>query len=227
MIVAIDGTAGSGKSTTAKGVAEKLGFLYLDTGAMYRAATAAVLSASIDSDDESAVSDCVETIEIDFDESGRLIFLNGMDVSQTIRGREVTQNVSAVSAYPRVRKRMVAMQREIAGYRDFVVEGRDIGTVVFPNADFKFFIVASIEERAKRRQKDLAGLGIEQTVNDIVKNLKRRDALDSSREVSPLTKSEDAVEVDTTSMTIEQQIDLIVTHVRDRSIKKEKQSTSE
>ncbi|HHZ98041.1 MAG TPA: (d)CMP kinase [Candidatus Marinimicrobia bacterium] len=227
MIVAIDGTAGSGKSTTAKGVAEKLGFLYLDTGAMYRAATAAVLSASIDSDDESAVSDCVETIEIDFDESGRLIFLNGMDVSQTIRGREVTQNVSAVSAYPRVRKRMVAMQREIAGYRDFVVEGRDIGTVVFPNADFKFFIVASIEERAKRRQKDLAGLGIEQTVNDIVKNLKRRDALDSSREVSPLTKSEDAVEVDTTSMTIEQQIDLIVTHVRDRSIKKETQSTSE
>jgi len=216
MIVAIDGTAGSGKSTTAKGVAEKLGFLYLDTGAMYRAATAAVLSASIDSDDESAVSDCVETIEIDFDESGLLIFLNGMDVSQTIRGREVTQNVSAVSAYPRVRKRMVAMQREIAGYRDFVVEGRDIGTVVFPNADFKFFIVASIEERAKRRQKDLAGLGIEQTVNDIVKNLKRRDALDSSREVSPLTKSEDAVEVDTTSMTIEQQIDLIVTHVRDR-----------
>ena len=227
MIVAIDGTAGSGKSTTAKGVAEKLGFLYLDTGAMYRAATAAVLSASIDSDDESAVSDCVETIEIDFDESGRLIFLNGMDVSQTIRGREVTQNVSAVSAYPRVRKRMVAMQREIAGYRDFVVEGRDIGTVVFPNADFKFFIVASIEERAKRRQKDLAGLGIEQTVNDIVKNLKRRDALDSSREVSPLTKSEDAVEVDTTSMTIEQQIDLIVTHVRDRSIKKETQLTSE
>jgi cytidylate kinase len=227
MIVAIDGTAGSGKSTTAKGVAEKLGFLYLDTGAMYRAATAAVLSASIDSDDESAVSDCVETIEIDFDESGLLIFLNGMDVSQTIRGREVTQNVSAVSAYPRVRKRMVAMQREIAGYRDFVVEGRDIGTVVFPNADFKFFIVASIEERAKRRQKDLAGLGIEQTVNDIVKNLKRRDALDSSREVSPLTKSEDAVEVDTTSMTIEQQIDLIVTHVRDRSIKKETQSTSE
>ena len=227
MIVAIDGTAGSGKSTTAKGVAEKLGFLYLDTGAMYRAATAAVLSASIDSDDESAVSDCVETIEIDFDESGRLIFLNGMDVSQTIRGREVTQNVSAVSAYPRVRKRMVAMQREIAGYRDFVVEGRDIGTVVFPNANFKFFIVASIEERAKRRQKDLAGLGIEQTVNDIVKNLKRRDALDSSREVSPLTKSEDAVEVDTTSMTIEQQIDLIVTHVRDRSIKKETQSTSE
>ena len=227
MIVAIDGTAGSGKSTTAKGVAEKLGFLYLDTGAMYRAATAAVLSASIDSDDESAVSDCVETIEIDFDESGRLTFLNGMDVSQTIRGREVTQNVSAVSAYPRVRKRMVAMQREIAGYRDFVVEGRDIGTVVFPNADFKFFIVASIEERAKRRQKDLAGLGIEQTVNDIVKNLKRRDALDSSREVSPLTKSEDAVEVDTTSMTIEQQIDLIVTHVRDRSIKKETQSTTE
>ena len=227
MIVAIDGTAGSGKSTTAKGVAEKLGFLYLDTGAMYRAATAAVLSASIDSDDESAVSDCVDTIEIDFDESGRLTFLNGMDVSQTIRGREVTQNVSAVSAYPRVRKRMVAMQREIAGYRDFVVEGRDIGTVVFPNADFKFFIVASIEERAKRRQKDLAGLGIEETVNDIVNNLKRRDALDSSREVSPLTKSEDAVEVDTTSMTIEQQIDLIVTHVRDRSIKKETQSTSE
>ena len=99
--------------------------------------------------------------------------------------------------------------------------------MVFPNADFKFFIVASIEERAKRRQKDLAGLGIEQTVNDIVKNLKRRDALDSSREVSPLTKSEDAVEVDTTSMTIEQQIDLIVTHVRDRSIIKEIQPTSE
>ena len=227
MIVAIDGPAGSGKSTTAKGVAEKLGYLYLDTGAMYRAATAAVLAASIDSDDELAVSDCVETIEIDFDETGRLIFLNGVDVSQTIRGQEVTQNVSTVSAYPQVRKRMVSMQRGIAGHRDSVVEGRDIGTVVFPEADFKFFIVASIEERAERRQKDLAGLGVDQPVNDIVEDLKRRDALDSSRDVSPLTKSEDALEVDTTSMNIKQQIDLIVRHVRDRSARKETQATSE
>ena len=224
MIVAIDGPAGSGKSTTAKGVAEKLGYLYLDTGAMYRAATAAVLAASIDSDDELAVSDCVETIEIDFDETGRLIFLNGENVSQAIRGQEVTKNVSTVSAYPQVRKRMVSMQRGIAGHRDSVVEGRDIGTVVFPEADFKFFIVASIEER---RQKDLAGLGVDQPVNDIVEDLKRRDALDSSRDVSPLTKSEDALEVDTTSMNIKQQIDLIVRHVRDRSGRKETQAIGE
>lgn len=227
MIVAIDGPAGSGKSTTAKGVADRLGFLYLDTGAMYRAATAAVLSASIDVNDKSAVSRCIGTVDIDFAPEDDQILLNGEDVTDVIRGREVTQHVSAVSAYPEVRERMVAMQRSIAGHRDSVVEGRDIGTVVFPNADIKFFLIARLEERAKRRRKDLAKLGVEQTVSEIVKDLQRRDAFDSSRSVSPLLKADDAIEVDTTSLTAEEQIDLIVSHVRNQSGRKEIQRKSD
>ena len=147
LVITVDGPAGVGKSTVAHLVAKRLNIAFLDTGAMYRAATAAVLAASIDSDDELAVSDCVETSEIKFDETGRIIYLNGEDVSLTIRGQEVTQHVSTVSAYPQVRKRMVFKQRGIAGHRDSVVEGRDIGTVVFPDADFKFFIVALIKFR--------------------------------------------------------------------------------
>lgn len=222
MIVAIDGPAGSGKSTTARCVADSIDFLYLDTGAMYRAATAAVLSNSIDIRDENAVELCTDSIEIDFDESGSRVFLNGVDISSEIRGQVVTDNVSAVSALFIVREKMVELQRKIAGNRNSVVEGRDIGTVVFPNADFKFFMFADITERAKRRHKDLVRLGINRTVEDIVQDLKQRDKLDSTRAVSPLMKAKGAIEIDTTAMTIHEQINLIVSHVMERSVRKEK-----
>lgn len=222
MIIAIDGLAGSGKSTTARNVASKLGFLYLDTGAMYRAVTMAVLSDSIDLKDEKAIKSCVASIEIDFDRIGSRVFLNGKDISHEIRGEKVTSNVSAVSALPHVREKMVQLQRKIAGERDSIVEGRDIGTVVFPDADIKFFMIAEITERAKRRCKDLLKLNVERELEQIVQDLKLRDELDSSRELSPLKKAVDAIEVNTTTMTINQQIDLIVSHAKERLEKKER-----
>ena len=222
MIIAIDGLAGSGKSTTARNVASKLGFLYLDTGAMYRAVTMAVLSDSIDLKDEKAIKSCVASIEIDFDRIGSRVFLNGKDISHEIRGEKVTSNVSAVSALPQVREKMVQLQRKIAGERDSIVEGRDIGTVVFPDADIKFFMIAEITERAKRRCKDLLKLNVERELEQIVQDLKLRDELDSSRELSPLKKAVDAIEVNTTTMTINQQIDLIVSHAKERLEKKER-----
>ena len=139
----------------------------------------------------------------------------------------MTEAVSAVSASAPVRRRMVNMQRRIAGNRNAVVEGRDIGTVVFPQADFKFFMIADVTERAKRREKDLAELGIEQTVEEIVEDLKRRDRLDSSRTISPLQKADGAVEIDTTAMTMNEQVDLIVENVRERLERKEIQKDSE
>ena len=222
MIIAIDGLAGSGKSTTARNVASKLGFLYLDTGAMYRAVTMAVLSDSIDLKDEKAIKSCVASIEIDFDRIGSRVFLNGKDISHEIRGEKVTSNVSAVSALPQVREKMVQLQRKIAGERDSIVEGRDIGTVVFPDADIKFFMIAEITERAKRRCKDLLKLNVERELEQIVQDLKLRDELDSSRELSPLKKAVDAIEVNTTTMTINQQIYLIVSHAKERLEKKER-----
>jgi len=222
LIIAIDGLAGSGKSTTARNVASKLGFLYLDTGAMYRAVTMAVLSDSIDLKDEKAIKSCVGSIEIDFDRTGSRVFLNGKDISHEIRGEKVTSNVSAVSALPQVREKMVQLQRKIAGERDSIVEGRDIGTVVFPDADIKFFMIAEITERAKRRCKDLLKLNVERELKQIVQDLKLRDELDSSRELSPLKKAVDAIEVNTTTMTINQQIDLIVSHAKERLEKKER-----
>ena len=222
MIIAIDGLAGSGKSTTARNVASKLGFLYLDTGAMYRAVTMAVLSDSIDLKDEKAIKSCVGSIEIDFDRTGSRVFLNGKDISREIRGEKVTSNVSAVSALPKVRQKMVELQRKIAGERDSIVEGRDIGTVVFPDADIKFFMIADITERAKRRCKDLLKLSVERKLEQVVQDLELRDQLDSSRELSPLKKADDAIEVNTTIMTINEQIDLIVYHIKERLEKKEK-----
>ncbi|MBH30776.1 MAG: cytidylate kinase [Candidatus Marinimicrobia bacterium] len=227
MIVAIDGPAGSGKSTTSRRVADRLGFLYLDTGAMYRAATLAVLSDSANLKDDEGIGASAESMEIDFDRSGCRIFLNGLDVSRDIRSQEVTDAVSTVSAFAIVRERMVDLQRKIAGNRDAVVEGRDIGTVVFPNANCKFFIVADVTERAKRRKKDLAELGIELTVEQIVEDLKRRDKLDSSRPISPLQRADDAVEIDTTDMTMDEQVDLIVTNVRERLDRKEMKKSSD
>ena len=212
MIVAIDGPAGSGKSTIAKEIARQLGFNKLDTGAMYRAVTFAALDRGIDLDDEAAIDALAEQIEIRFtngtSEDTRLT-IDGKDASAAIRTPQVDANVSKVSAYPGVRAAMLIHQRRAAEDRDIVAEGRDIGTVVFPNAQVKVFLTADPRERARRRvlqrhQDDAQPLTTEQ-----LDALKQRDKLDSSREVAPLVPAEDAVHVDSTAHTIDEVVSII------------------
>lgn len=212
MIIAIDGPAGSGKSSTAKAVASRLKFTFLDTGAMYRAVTLKCLREGVAASDESALVGIVSNTRINFDgvPPDTRVLLDGEDVTEAIRGEEVTANVSDYCVPVVVREELVRQQREIGHKGSVVCEGRDIGTVVFPDADLKFFMVASVQERARRRQKDFELLGIKKTLEELEKEISLRDHKDSSRNISPLKKADDAVELDTTGMTLEQQIDLIV-----------------
>lgn len=212
MIIAIDGPAGSGKSSTAKAVASRLKFTFLDTGAMYRAVTLKCLREGVAASDESALVGIVSNTRINFDgvPPDTRVLLDGEDVTEAIRGEEVTANVSDYCVPVIVREELVRQQREIGHKGSVVCEGRDIGTVVFPDADLKFFMVASVQERARRRQKDFELLGIKKTLKELEKEISLRDHKDSSRKISPLKKADDAVELDTTGMTLEQQIDLIV-----------------
>ena len=209
MIIAIDGPSASGKSTTAKGVAEKLGITHLDTGAMYRTVTWGLKKAAIHPSDDKKVRDFLKDLEIYFDASNH-IWLNGEDVSVEIRTGDISSRVSAVSAIPEVREKMVKIQRQIAGKKDCVLEGRDIGTVVFPDAEYKFFLVADTEIRAKRRLLDLERIGETSTLAELMDDIERRDAVDSSREHSPLLQAEDAIPIDTSHLTINEQINKIV-----------------
>lgn len=218
MIIAIDGPAASGKTTTARLVAQKLAITYLDTGAMYRAVTLAVLESGIGLHDSAALEDLLDRLELEISPQngpGR-ITLNGRDVTGPIRSSQVTTRVSAVSALPAVREAMVGIQRVLGRRQDCVVEGRDIGTVVFPEADFKFFMVADYETRARRRLKDLHELGEEGNLEAVVTELQRRDQLDSSRDHSPLRQAADAIEIDTSQLTIEEQVQLIIDTVKPR-----------
>jgi len=209
MIIAIDGPSASGKSTTAKGVAEKLGITHLDTGAMYRTVTWGLKKAAIYPSDDEKVRDFLKNLEIYFDASNH-IWLNGEDVSVEIRTGDISSRVSAVSAIPEVREKMVKIQRQIAGKKDCVLEGRDIGTVVFPDAEYKFFLVADTEIRAKRRLLDLERIGETSTLAELMDDIERRDAVDSSRDHSPLLQAEDAIPIDTSHLTINEQINKIV-----------------
>ena len=209
MIIAIDGPSASGKSTTAKGVAEKLGITHLDTGAMYRTVTWGLKKAAIHPSNDKKVRDFLKDLEIYFDASNH-IWLNGEDVSVEIRTGDISSRVSAVSAIPEVRERMVKIQRQIAGKKDCVLEGRDIGTVVFPDAEYKFFLVADTEIRAKRRLLDLERIGESSTLAELIDDIERRDAIDSSRDHSPLLQAEDAIPIDTSHLTINEQINKIV-----------------
>lgn len=215
MIIAIDGPAASGKSTTAKLVAERLGFTYLDTGAMYRAVTLGLTRANQELDDQESLKKTLDELNLELKiKAGELkINLNGEDVTELIRTSSVTEKVSSVSAVPLVRKALVPIQRKLASKADYVVEGRDIGTVVFPDAAFKFFIFADYETRAARRRKDLEEIGENKKLEEIIEDLKERDQKDSSRDHSPLKKAQDAMEVNTTSLTIEEQVELIVKEV--------------
>lgn len=209
MIIAIDGPSASGKSTTAKGVAEKLGITHLDTGAMYRTVTWGLKKAAIHPSDDKKVRDFLKDLEIYFDVSNH-IWLNGEDVSVEIRTGDISSRVSAVSTIPEVREKMVKIQRQIAGKKDCVLEGRDIGTVVFPDAEYKFFLVADTEIRAKRRLLDLERIGESTTLSELIDDIERRDAVDSSRDHSPLLQAEDAIPIDTSHLTINEQINKIV-----------------
>ena len=216
MIIAIDGPAATGKSTSAKLVSQKLGFTYLDTGAMYRCVTLLVLRNNIEIKNQDHLASLLKNFQLDIKKNGKdhLFLLDGENVSKDIRSSDVTDNVSAVSALPVVRKKLVSIQRKIADNQDSVVEGRDIGTVVFPNADVKFFIVADTLVRAKRRQLDLKRLGEKKTIDSLIKEIRDRDNYDSQRKISPLTKAIDAIEVNTTNTTIDEQVNFMVNKVK-------------
>jgi cytidylate kinase len=212
LIIAIDGPAGSGKSTTAKLVAQKLGYLYIDTGAMYRALTLKVIELGIDPSDEEEIIRVARDTKIElFYENGDLrVLLDGRDVTEKIRSPEVTSLVSVVSAHPKVRDEMVKKQRELGKNGGVVMDGRDIGTVVFPDADLKIFMNADVKERAKRRQKEMKAQGFDVDIDEIIKEIEERDRLDSTREVGPLKKADDAFEIDTTNLTIDEQVEIVL-----------------
>ena len=212
MIIAIDGPAASGKSTTAIGVAKRLGITYLDTGAMYRAVTFGLIENDIKFEDSPELDNYLKQIKLKLSEtkSGVILNLDGRNVSKEIRSSKVTENVSEVSALKSVRDSMVIIQRKLAKKNDCILEGRDIGTVVFPNADFKFFLIADEKSRAKRRQNDLKIMGEKKSIENVIKDINKRDNKDSTRKHSPLTKSEDAIIIDTSNLGINKVIDKIV-----------------
>lgn len=212
MIIAIDGPAASGKSTTAIGVAKRLGITYLDTGAMYRAVTFGLIENDIKFEDSSELDNYLKQIKLRLSEtkSGVIINLDGRNISKEIRSSKVTENVSEVSALKNVRDSMVLIQRKMAKKNDCILEGRDIGTVVFPNADFKFFLIADEIVRAKRRQNDLKKMGEQKSIDNVTRDIIKRDHKDSTRKHSPLIKSENAIIIDTSNLGINKVIDKIV-----------------
>lgn len=216
IIVAIDGPAGAGKSSTAKEVAFQLGFVYIDTGAMYRAVTLEVIRSNVDVSNENQVTLIAKKSNIQFRWINKYLhtFLNNEDVSDEIRSSEVADLVSPVSAIPGVRDVMVKCQREMAKRDNIVMEGRDIGTNVFPSADFKFYLDADIDVRAKRRISDYKKIGQELTLEEIKKEIKIRDKIDSSRRYSPLKKAYNAIIIDTTNLSFKEQVEMIVNRVK-------------
>lgn len=215
-IVAIDGPVGAGKSTTARKVAEKLGFMFVDSGAMYRAVTLDVLNHGVNPEDEIGVGRIAASSRVKLvnPEKGQRTFLNGKDVTDRIRDRDVTAAVSAVSAQRSVRERMTRLQREIGRKSGVVMEGRDIGTVVFPDADYKIFLDAAIETRAQRRYEELVARGVKVSLEELIEEIKERDRANMERELAPLKKAPDAVLIDTTNMTFDEQVAAIVSLVR-------------
>ena len=222
MIVAIDGPAGSGKSTTAKGVARRLGYLYIDTGAMYRAAALAFIRAGAEAT-EDAASRVLPDVVVDLQHTSNAVrvFLNGEDVSTEIRQSEVTARVSEVSALPAVRKKMVHEQRRIAAAHarqdgGVVLDGRDIGTVVFPRADVKIFLIADDETRARRRRDELVAHGEDVPLEEVLRDIRLRDERDTSRMNAPLKKAPDAIEIDTTNLSVDDQIARVLRVIEER-----------
>lgn len=210
--IAMDGPAGSGKSTVARLVAEKLGLLYLDSGAMYRAVTVLAIQNEAENDISKLIA-LVKTCHIEFKDNGKKIFLNSEDVSVQIRTPEVNKLVADVAKVPEIRHEIVKHQQKIGEEGSIIAEGRDLTTIVFPDADFKFYLDASVKERAKRRFAELQAQNVDTTLRSVEAEIKARDEKDISREHSPLRAAKDAIRIDTTGKTIEEVVDFIVAQV--------------
>ena len=221
-VVAIDGPAGSGKGTVAKLVGEKLNLLNIDTGAMFRCIALKMLRNNIAIDNEKEIDNILENIDIELHESDNSlkVFLDKEDVSLEIRREEISNFVSPVSTLPNVRKKLLELQRNIANGKNVIMEGRDIGTVVFPNANVKIYLEASSEERAKRRVKQNIEKGIEANYEKILEDIKIRDKRDSTREIAPLKKADDAILVDSTNLTIEQVVKKVIDIIKEKDLDK-------
>lgn len=220
LVIAIDGPAASGKSTTAKLLALRLGLLPIDTGAMYRAVTLYVLEKGVNPRDEEKVCEIAKSINIEqrFENNEVKTLIDNKDRTRELKSPLVSKWVSLISSYPGVRRALVEKQRKMAERGGVVLEGRDIGTVVLPNADVKIFMIAREDIRAQRRYRELIELGYEVKLEDVMEDLKRRDELDSTREDSPLSIPDDAITIDTTKLTVEEQVDLIIKVLRERGL---------
>lgn len=209
--IAIDGPAGAGKSSVAKAVAARYGYIYVDTGAMYRALAYKAIEGGIDIKDVDLIEDMLSSTELDiaYNELGQRIILDGADVSDRIRTAAISMGASDISAIPYVRQWLLDMQKDIAKKNDCIMDGRDIGTIILPDADVKIFLTASVEERATRRYKELIAKGEDVTFEDVIEDVKTRDYNDSHRAVSPLKKADDAIEVDTTGMDVDGSVDAV------------------
>lgn len=201
--IAIDGPSAAGKSTIAKLLAKKLNYSHLDTGAMYRCVGYQANRSNIDTNDAAALAKMIDGMKIDFDSKGN-VYINGEDVSSAIRQNQVSMLASSVSVHPEVRERLVAMQQKIAENKGYIMDGRDIGTVVLPQAELKVFMIASVEARAQRRYQEYISKGIEADYKEIYDDIEKRDYQDIHRSVSPLKKADDALELDTSDMTVEE-----------------------
>jgi len=211
LLITIDGPAGAGKTTVSKMLARKLGYRYLDTGALYRAVAFGVRAAGIRPDDDRGLGDVCDTLQLSVEEN-RLV-LNGVDISDRIRSPEISMLASAVSARPVVRQALLGIQREMGRTGGLVAEGRDMGTVVFPEAELKFFLDATVRQRARRRFEEY-DKGNGETLEQIEQDIRRRDENDSSRDIAPLRPADDAVTIDSTTMTARQVVDLMMACVR-------------
>jgi cytidylate kinase len=218
IIIAIDGPAGSGKSTIAKMVAERLNYTYLDTGAMYRAITYLALQQGI-VDNEEAVNKMVDALDVtlNFEDSLTHVFAGGVEVTDYIRTPEVNSKVSEIAAMPFVRKELVRMQQDMGKIGNIVAEGRDTTTVVFPDADLKIYLVASVEVRAERRHKEYLEKGVEITLDEVIENIIKRDKIDSGRATSPLRKAENALEVDTSNISVEEEFEILIKNIKKKN----------
>jgi len=222
LIITIDGPAASGKSTVARLLAEKLGATFLDTGAMYRAVTLAAMQAGVDMSDEEKLLGVLETSEFQFTikESKMGVCINDLDVTEQIRGTEVTANARHIASATKMRAKLVEMQRQFAaGQEKIVTEGRDQGTVAFPNADIKFYLTAETIERARRRQSELLAKGAGESLEKIQRDIEERDKSDQGREIGPLKPASDAIIVDTTDLSIEEVVEKLLDYTKEKCLK--------